>query len=260
MARVAPDRRAITQSAPWSATRRSPPPRCSRWESGWLWPRSPSLSSTHMCCGRLPWPTPAPCTKCIGAAKTIRSVCIRGATTRRSARGGTCLADVRGFARRLRNGRDAALVGQAGERQLTSACSARVSNSAGAIEDRDTQTPLGDDVIVLGYGAWKSAFQLDPGVLGKKSGTARSQLRNNRRRRSRVRRPGRIAARLLGADVDARSVSQGRDGGRSHRPLARRREQDAGRGCAGGARPAWPAGVARRTGVREPPSFPSLRR
>ena len=37
-----------------------------------------------------------------------------------------------------------------------------------AIEDRDTQTPLGDNVVVLGYGAWKSAFQLDPGVLGKK--------------------------------------------------------------------------------------------
>lgn len=37
-----------------------------------------------------------------------------------------------------------------------------------AIEDRDTQTPLGDNVVVLGYGAWKSAYQLDPGVLGKK--------------------------------------------------------------------------------------------
>ena len=38
-----------------------------------------------------------------------------------------------------------------------------------AIEDRDTQTPLGDNVLVLGYGAWKSVFQLDPGVLGKKT-------------------------------------------------------------------------------------------
>ena len=37
-----------------------------------------------------------------------------------------------------------------------------------AIEDRDTQTPLGDNVVVLSYGAWKSAFQLDPAVLGKK--------------------------------------------------------------------------------------------
>ena len=37
-----------------------------------------------------------------------------------------------------------------------------------AIEDRDTRTPLGDNVVVLGYGAWKTAFQLDPGVLGKK--------------------------------------------------------------------------------------------
>jgi predicted permease len=37
-----------------------------------------------------------------------------------------------------------------------------------AIEDRDTQTPLGDNVVVLGYGTWKSAFQLDPGVLGRK--------------------------------------------------------------------------------------------
>ena len=37
-----------------------------------------------------------------------------------------------------------------------------------AIEDRDTRTPLGDNVVVLGYGVWKSAFQLDPGVLGKK--------------------------------------------------------------------------------------------
>ena len=37
-----------------------------------------------------------------------------------------------------------------------------------AIEDRDTQTPLGDNVVVLGYDAWKSAYQLDPGVLGKK--------------------------------------------------------------------------------------------
>ncbi len=35
------------------------------------------------------------------------------------------------------------------------------------IEDRDTQTPLGDNVVVLGYDAWKSAYQLDPGVLGK---------------------------------------------------------------------------------------------
>jgi hypothetical protein len=37
-----------------------------------------------------------------------------------------------------------------------------------AIEDRDTQTPLGDNVVVLGYDAWKSAYQLDPGVLGKR--------------------------------------------------------------------------------------------
>jgi predicted permease len=36
------------------------------------------------------------------------------------------------------------------------------------IEDRDAQMPLGDNVIVLGYNAWKSAYQLDPGVLGRK--------------------------------------------------------------------------------------------
>ena len=36
------------------------------------------------------------------------------------------------------------------------------------IEDSDTQTPLGDNVVVISYGAWKSVFQLDPGVLGKK--------------------------------------------------------------------------------------------
>jgi predicted permease len=36
------------------------------------------------------------------------------------------------------------------------------------IEERDAQTPLGGHVIVISHGAWKSVFQLDPGVLGKK--------------------------------------------------------------------------------------------
>ena len=35
------------------------------------------------------------------------------------------------------------------------------------IEDRDTRTPMGDNVVVLAYSAWKSAFQSDPGILGK---------------------------------------------------------------------------------------------
>jgi predicted permease len=35
------------------------------------------------------------------------------------------------------------------------------------IEERDAQTPLGDHVAVISYGAWKSVFQLDPEVLGK---------------------------------------------------------------------------------------------
>jgi predicted permease len=36
------------------------------------------------------------------------------------------------------------------------------------IEESDARTPLGDNVIVLSYGVWNSAYQLDPGVLGKK--------------------------------------------------------------------------------------------
>ena len=36
------------------------------------------------------------------------------------------------------------------------------------IEERDAQTPLADNVVVLAHSAWKSVFALDPGVLGKK--------------------------------------------------------------------------------------------
>jgi predicted permease len=35
------------------------------------------------------------------------------------------------------------------------------------IEERDTRTPLGDNVVVIGYQAWENAFGRDPGVLGK---------------------------------------------------------------------------------------------
>ena len=150
---------------------------------------------------------PGACTRCTGSARIDPFACIRGATTRSIRARRDVFADALASRGVFVTGVYTALVGQAGERQLFP--DARRAHRTGPGNRR---TRYANTARRQRGGAWAMTpgnrpYQLDPGVLGKKLGIARPHLRNDRRRRPGVRRPGRIAARLLGADFDACSLS-----------------------------------------------------
>ena len=192
-----------------------------------------------------------------GSARTsVR--CIRGATTKRSARAETCSPDAlasrgvfvmgvtRHWSGKLVSGNYFPMLGRAdrtgpGDRGTRRANTARRQRGGPRLHRLEIGLPP------------------RPRRARQKDRTARPHLRSDRGRRPGVRRPGRIAARFLGADLHACSLPQGRDGSGSDRPAARRRDQGAGGSGAGFAGNTRPARMCAPNSPRAPPSSTSLR-